>query len=361
VAQASGLCEVGHRRDACATKIRGSSVGETTITLIPGDGIGPEVIGAAARVVEALCPDVQWERYPAGQQACNETGEFLPEALLESVRRNRVALKGPVTTPVGCGFRSVNVALRKKLDLYAGVRPVKTRPGVPCRYSDVDVVVVRENTEGLYAGIEHELLPGIVETVKVTTEQASRRIARFAFDFARQWGRRKVTVLHKANIMKLTDGLFLTCARDAAKDWPDVAFEELILDNACLQLVTDPSRFDVLLTDSLVGDIVSDLCAGLAGGPGLAAGMNVGDACAVFEAVHGSAPDIAGTGRANPLAAILTAALMLRHIGRATEAARVEAAVHAILPDPASRTPDLGGKATTSEVADAVCRKLRSA
>ncbi|HPD13910.1 MAG TPA: isocitrate/isopropylmalate dehydrogenase family protein [Planctomycetota bacterium] len=331
----------------------------TPITLIPGDGIGPEVIEAAVRVVETLCPDVRWERYPAGQPACNETGEFLPEALLDSVRRNHIALKGPVTTPVGCGFRSVNVALRKKLALYAGVRPARNRPGLASRYAGVDIVVVRENTEGLYAGIEHELLPGIVETVKVTTEVASRRIAAFAFDFARRWGRRRVTVLHKANIMKLTDGLFLACAREAAKSYPDVAFEELLLDNACLQLVTDPSRFDVLLTDSLVGDLVSDLCAGLVGGIGLAAGMNVGDGCAVFEAVHGSAPDIAGTGRANPLAAILTAALMLRHLGRTREAERVEAAVDAILPDPASLTPDLGGTATTREVADAVCRKLQ--
>jgi len=331
----------------------------TPITLIPGDGIGPEVIEAAVRVVEALCPDVRWERYPAGQPACNETGEFLPEALLDSVRRNRIALKGPVTTPVGCGFRSVNVALRKKLELFAGVRPAKNRPGLAARYTGVDVVTVRENTEGLYAGVEHELLPGIVETVKVTTERASRRIAAFAFDLARRWGRRRVTMLHKANIMKLTDGLFLACAREAAKSYPDVAFEELLLDNACLQLVTDPSRFDVLLTDSLVGDIVSDLCAGLVGGIGLAAGMNVGDGCAVFEAVHGSAPDIAGTGRANPLAAILTAALMLRHMGRTREAERVEAAVDAILPDPASLTPDLGGTATTREVADAVCRKLQ--
>jgi len=331
----------------------------TPITLIPGDGIGPEVIEAAVRVVEALCPDVRWERYPAGQPACNETGEFLPEALLDSVRRNRIALKGPVTTPVGCGFRSVNVALRKKLELFAGVRPAKNRPGLAARYTGVDVVTVRENTEGLYAGVEHELLPGIVETVKVTTERASRRIAAFAFDLARRWGRRRVTMLHKANIMKLTDGLFLACAREAAKSYPDVAFEELLLDNACLQLVTDPSRFDVLLTDSLVGDIVSDLCAGLVGGIGLAAGMNVGDGCAVFEAVHGSAPDIAGTGRANPLAAILTAALMLRHMGRTREAERVEAAVDAILPDPASLTPDLGGTATTRKVADAVCRKLQ--
>jgi len=332
---------------------------KTAITLIPGDGIGPEVIGAAVRVVETLCPDVSWERYPAGQQACNETGEFLPEALLESVRRNRIALKGPVTTPIGCGFRSVNVALRKKLDLYAGVRPARNRPAVASRYRGVDIVVVRENTEGLYAGVEHELLPGVVETVKVTTERASRRIAAFAFDFARRWGRRRVTVLHKANIMKLTDGLFLACAREAARGCPEVAFEELLLDSACLQLVTDPQRFDVLLTDSLVGDIVSDLCAGLVGGLGLAAGMNVGDGCAVFEAVHGSAPDIAGTGRANPLAAILTAALMLRHMGRTAEADRVEAAVNEVLHDPASLTPDLGGTATTAAVADAVCQKLK--
>jgi isocitrate dehydrogenase (NAD+) len=330
-----------------------------TLTLVPGDGIGPEVTGAAVRVLEALCPDLTWERYPAGQQACNETGEFLPAALIESVRRNRVALKGPVTTPVGCGFRSVNVALRKQLGLYAGVRPARNRPGLASRYTGVDIVVVRENTEGLYAGIEHELLPGVVETVKVTTEQASRRIAEFAFRYACEHGRRKVTVLHKANIMKLTDGLFLSCAREAAAAHADVAFEELMLDNGCLQIVTDPCKFDVLLTDSFVGDMMSDLCAGLVGGIGVAPGANLGTGCAMFEAVHGSAPDIAGTGRANPLAMAATAALLLGHIGREGEARRLDAAIDALLLDGAPRTPDLGGMATTAEVTDALCRKLK--
>jgi isocitrate dehydrogenase (NAD+) len=328
----------------------------TTVTLIPGDGIGPEVTDATVRVLGTVCPVLTWETYPAGQEACTECGEFLPTELLESVRRNRVGLKGPVTTPVGCGFRSVNVELRKRLGLYAGVRPARSRPGVETRYSAVDLVVVRENTEGLYAGLEHELLPGIVETIKVTTREASLRIARFAFEYARSMGRRKVTALHKANIMKLTDGLFLSCAREMAEEYSEVEFDALLLDNGCMQLVSDPTRFDVLLTDSFVGDIVSDLCAGFVGGLGLAPGANVGDDCALFEAVHGAAPDIAGKGLANPLALIGSGAMLLRHIGRSEEAQRVETAVDALLADGAALTPDLGGSASTREVTDAICR-----
>lgn len=329
-----------------------------TITLIPGDGIGPEVTEAAVRVIETMVDGITWESFPAGQEGCDAFGEFLPTPLLDSVRKHKVALKGPVTTPVGCGFRSVNVELRKKLQLYAGVRPSKSRPGLETRYDDVDIVVVRENTEGLYAGIEHELLPGIVETIKVTTEQASRRIADFAFDYARRTGRTKVTVLHKANIMKRTDGLFLRCAQEAAETYDGIELESVLLDAGCMRLVSDPTPFQVLLTDSFVGDIISDLCAGLVGGLGLAPGANIGDGIAVFEAVHGSAPDIAGTGRANPLAMIGTAALLLRHLGREQEAERIDRAVDAVLADGSTLTPDLGGTASTAEVTDAVCAHL---
>jgi isocitrate dehydrogenase (NAD+) len=329
------------------------------ITLIPGDGIGPEVTRAAVRVLETVRPDLEWETFQAGQQACQETGEFLPQALLDSVRRNKLALKGPVTTPVGCGFRSVNVELRKRLGLYAGVRPSKSRPGIPSCFRNVDLVVVRENTEGLYSGLEHEVSPGIVESIKVTTEKASRRIARYAFDFARRHGRHKVTVLHKANIMKLTDGLFLRCAEEVAAENGEVAFESLMVDNACFQLARDPNAFDVLLADNLTGDIISDLCAGLVGGGlGVAPGANVGDECIVFEAVHGAAPDIAGTGRANPLALIASGALMLKHLGHEGEARRIENAIDDLLAEGAVRTPDLEGTSTTEEVTEAICGRL---
>ncbi len=331
---------------------------ETRITLIPGDGIGPEVTAAATQVVDAVCPDIQWETFPIGQPACNECGAFVPEGLLESVRRNQAALKGPATTPVGCGFRSVNVELRKKLELYAGVRPAIKRAGIPCRFESVDLVVIRENTEGLYAGIEHELLPGVVETIKVTTERASRRIADFAFRYAETHGRHKVTCLHKANIMKLTDGVFLEAARQAAAEHPDIEFEDILLDAGTMRLVQDPATFDVLLTDSLVGDVLSDLAAGLVGGLGLAPGANVGHACAVFEAVHGAAPDIAGTGRANPLALIISGAMMLRYIGRTEGADRIDRAVDDLLIDRAVLTPDLGGSATTAEVVETLCQHL---
>jgi isocitrate dehydrogenase (NAD+) len=327
-------------------------------TLIPGDGIGPEVTQAAVRVLEAAGADIEWEVFQAGAQAAQTAGALLPDALVESVRRNKVALKGPIITPVGTGFRSVNVELRKRLDLYAGVRPSRSRPGVPSCFRGVNLTVVRENTEGLYSGIEHEVLPGVVEAIKVTTERASRRIAAFAFDYARRRGRRKVTVLHKANIMKLTDGLFLRCAREVAAAYPDIAFQELLVDSACFQLVRNPLDFDVLLADNLIGDIISDLCAGLVGGLGIAPGANVGDDCVVFEAVHGAAPDIAGAGRANPLALIATGALMLRHVGMPEAADRVDAAIDDLLADGRVRTPDLGGTSTTSQVTDDVCRRL---
>ncbi|HKG12888.1 MAG TPA: isocitrate/isopropylmalate dehydrogenase family protein, partial [Pyrinomonadaceae bacterium] len=285
-----------------------------TITLIPGDGIGPEVSSAVVRIVEATGVDIKWETHYAGAQALEKFGSTLPEELLESIKRNKVALKGPITTPVGKGFTSVNVGLRKALDLYANLRPVRALPNVPARYPELDLVVVRENTEDLYAGIEHVVVPGVVESIKVITEKASTRIARYAFEFARREGRRKVTAVHKANIMKLSDGLFLDCFRKVAADYPEVEADDKIVDNACMQLVMRPEQFDIMLLENLYGDIVSDLCAGLIGGLGLVPGANIGELGAVFEAVHGSAPDIAGKNVANPLALIMSGVMMLNHI-----------------------------------------------
>jgi isocitrate dehydrogenase (NAD+) len=330
------------------------------VTLIPGDGIGPEVTAATLRVLSAAGVDITWERFPAGAQALAEHGTPLPDALLASIRRTRVALKGPVTTPVGGGFTSVNVGLRKALDLYANVRPVKSIPGVKTRYENVDLVVVRENTEDLYSGLEHVVVPGVVESLKVITERASTRIARFACDYARKHGRKKVTVVHKANIMKLSDGLFLDCFRKVVQHYPEVQPEEKIVDNMCMQLVMHPERYDVLLMENLYGDILSDLATGLVGGLGVVPGANIGDSMAVFEAVHGSAPDIAGRGVANPTAMILSATMMLRYIEEPQAADRIEAALFAVLSEDGIKTPDLGGTATTTEFTEAIAARLMS-
>lgn len=330
-----------------------------TVSLIPGDGIGPEVTDAAVAVVEAAGVDIRWERLEAGGEVAAKYGTPLPESVLNSIRANRVALKGPVATPVGEGFGSVNVAIRKGLDLYACVRPVASLSGVPTRYADIDLVVIRENTEGLYSGIEHLVVPGVAESLKVITEKASTRIARFAFEFAVTHGRRKVTAVHKANIMKISDGLFLECVRRVQRGYPQLEYEEMIVDAVCMNLVRDPWRFDVLLMENLYGDILSDLCAGLVGGLGVVPGANIGDQCAVFEAVHGSAPDIACRGIANPTACILSAAMMLDHVGESTAAARIRRELDAVLADGKHVTPDLGGSATTSEMTQAICTGLK--
>src|SRR5690606_7591265 len=290
-----------------------------------------EVTGAALEVLEAAGAAVTWEPVEAGGEVVAKYGTPVPEPALQTIRRLGVALKGPITTPVGEGFRSANVTLRQALDLYACVRPVKSIPGLPTRFGGVDLVVIRENTEGLYSGREHRVAPGVVTSLKVMTERACLRIARFAFALAARDGRRRVTAVHKANIMKLTDGLFLECARKIAREHPGVDYDEMIIDNCALQLVRDPTRFDVLLLENLYGDIISDLCAGLVGGLGVVPGANIGDDCAVFEAVHGSAPDIAGKRIANPTAVILSAVELLRHVGQTQVARRVEAAVHAAL------------------------------
>ena len=328
------------------------------VTLIPGDGIGPEVAAAAVRVLTATGIPFEWETQPAGASAIGEHGTALPPQVLESVRRNKLALKGPTETPVGTGHRSVNVELRKQLDLYANLRPVQSLPGVKSRYEAVDLVVVRENTEDLYSGLEHVVVPGVVESLKIITEKASLRIARFAFDYSRAHARQKVTAVHKANIMKLSDGLFLDCCRRVAKEYADVAYDEIIVDNACMQLVLEPSRFDVLLLENLYGDIVSDLCAGFVGGLGMAPGANIGVAAALFEAVHGSAPDIAGKNLANPIALILSGTLMLDHLGEHPAAERVRRAVRAVLAEGKKLTRDLGGTAGTTEIAEAIASSI---
>jgi isocitrate dehydrogenase (NAD+) len=328
------------------------------VTLIPGDGIGPEVVAAAVRVLSATGVEFEWDTQPAGATAIGEHGSALPERTLESIRRNKVAFKGPTETPIGTGHRSVNVELRKTLDLYANLRPVKTLPGVKSRYENVDVVVVRENTEDLYSGLEHVVVPGVVESIKIITEKASTRIAKFAFEYATANARRKVTAVHKANIMKLSDGLFLDCCRAVAKHHPDVTYDEMIVDNTCMQLVLDPTRFDILLLENLYGDIVSDLCAGFIGGLGMAPGANIGTDIALFEAVHGSAPDIAGKNLANPIAVILSGAMMLDHLGEQKAADRVRQAVHAVLREGKKLTRDLGGTAGTTEIAEAIAARV---
>jgi len=329
-----------------------------TITLIPGDGIGPEVTYAVVRIVAASGVAVDWDRHVAGVEAFQRTGTALPVDLIDSIRRNRVALKGPVTTPIGGGFTSVNVGLRKALELYANLRPVWNLPGLPSRFEGVNLVIVRENTEDLYAGLEHEVVPGVVESLKIITERASTRIARFAFDYAKRNGRKRVTAIHKANIMKLGDGLFLSSTRAVAPQYPDIVYDERIVDAACMHLVMNPGQFDVLVMPNLYGDIVSDLCAGLVGGLGVVGSANLGAETAVFEAVHGSAPDIAGKNIANPTALLLSAILMLRHIGEGTAADRIMQALERVLSSGAVRTRDLKGSASTTEFADALCRAM---
>lgn len=329
-----------------------------TVTLIPGDGIGPEVSAAAVRVLSATGVEFEWQTEIAGACAVGEHGSALPERVLDSIRRNKVALKGPTETPVGTGHRSVNVALRKQLDLYANLRPLRTLPGVETRFEDVDVVVVRENTEDLYSGLEHVVVPGVVESLKIITERASTNIALFAFAYALEHGRERVTAVHKANIMKLSDGLFLDCCRRVAQEYPQITYDEMIIDNTCMQLVLDPTRFDTLLLENLYGDIVSDLCAGLVGGLGLAPGANFGDELAVFEAVHGSAPDIAGKNLANPIALILSSAMMLEHLGEKDAARRLRKAVNTVLSEGKTLTRDLGGTAGTTEIAEAIAARV---
>lgn len=330
-----------------------------TITLIPGDGIGPEIVAATVRIIEASGVDIEWETHILGAQALEKYGVTLPEAAIESIKKNKVALKAPLTTPVGKGFTSVNVGLRKLLDLYANVRPVKALPNVEARYPELDLVVIRENTESLYAGLEHIVVPGVVESLKIITDKASTRIARYAFEFAHANNRKKVTAVHKANIMKLSDGLFLECFYKVAKDFPDITADDKIVDNCCMQLVMRPEQFDVLVLENLYGDIISDLCAGLIGGLGLAPGANIGEIGAVFEAVHGSAPDIAGQGVANPTAILMSAIMMLRHIGETDAANRVEKAMLEVFTEGNIRTKDLGGTAKTADFANAIIDKLK--
>jgi len=335
-----------------------STKSEHHATLLPGDGIGPEVTEAAVRVLDAAGVRMVWDRVEAGGEVVAKYGTAIPEPTLQSIRKRGLALKGPITTPVGEGFRSANVTLRQDLDLYACVRPVKSIAGVQTRFEGVDLIVVRENTEDLYSGLEHRVAPGVVESIKVITERACLRIAKFAFRMAEREGRKKITAVHKANIMKLSDGLFLECCRRVARDHRDVEYGEVIVDNCAMQLVRDPGQFDVLLLENLYGDIMSDLCAGLVGGLGVVPGANIGDDVAVFEAVHGSAPDIAGKRFANPTAVILSAVEMLKYVGETEAARRVEAAVHATLAEPALRTRDLGGKASTDQFTDSVIERL---
>lgn len=330
-----------------------------TITLIPGDGIGPEIVAATVRTIEATGVEIEWETQIIGAYALEKFGTTIPEETIESIKRNKVALKGPLATPIGKGFTSVNVGLRKALDLYANVRPIKALPNVECRYPELDLIIVRENTEDLYAGLEHVVVPGVVESIKIITEKASTRIARYAFEHAVNNNRKKVTAMHKANIMKLSDGLFLECFRNVAKEYPDIEADDKIIDNACMQLVMRPEQFDVMVLENLYGDIVSDLCAGLIGGLGLAPGANIGELGAVFEAVHGSAPDIAGQGIANPTAIMMSALLMLRHIGEGAAADRMEKAMMDVFAEGEVRTKDLGGSASTADFANAIIEKLR--
>src|ERR1700752_1815542 len=328
-------------------------------TLIPGDGIGPEVTQATVRILEATGVKFEWETFAVGADAYEKHGEYIPKEVIESIERTRVALKGPVTTPVGGGFSSINVALRKKFDLYANFRPIRNLPHIPTRYPDVDLIIVRENTEGLYSGIAHEVVPGGVESLKIMTEKACIRIARFAFEYARNNKRKKIHAIHKANIMKLSDGLFLRCARGVAKEYPEITYGEHIVDNTCMQLVMNPYQYDMLLMENLYGDIISDLCAAFVGGLGLVPGANFGDACAIFEAVHGSAPDIAGKNLANPTALLRSALLMLRHLGEREAALRVRNALERVYRTRDKLTRDVGGKAGTSEFADAVIEEVQ--
>jgi isocitrate dehydrogenase (NAD+) len=330
------------------------------ITLIPGDGIGPEVTQAAVRILEATGLKFEWESFAAGAEAFEKYHEYIPKELTESIQRTRVGLKGPVTTPIGGGFASINVTLRKQFELYANFRPIRNLPHIPTRYPEVDLVIVRENTESLYSGLEHEVVPGVVESLKIITEKASTRIAKFAFEYARKNQRKKVHAIHKANIMKLSDGLFLRCCRNVAKDFPEIAYAEHIVDNTCMQLVMNPYQYDVMVMENLYGDIISDLCAAFIGGLGMVPSANFGDHCAIFEAVHGSAPDIAGKNLANPTAVIRCSLLMLRHLGEFDAATKIRNALEKVYRTRDKLTKDVGGKAGTSEFADSIIEAMET-
>lgn len=328
------------------------------VTIIPGDGIGPEVMDATLRILAAAGSPLEWEEVEAGEKVIEREGTPLPVSVLDSIKRNKVALKGPITTPVGKGFKSVNVTLRKELNLYANLRPVKNLPNVRTRFENVDIVVVRENTEDLYVGIERQVEEGRAEAIKIISADASRRIARFAFEYAKMYNRKKVTAVHKANILKLTDGLFLECCKEVSRDYPQIKFDEKIVDNMCMQLVQSPESFDILVMPNLYGDILSDLAAGLVGGLGLVPGANIGDEAALFEAVHGSAPDIAGMNKANPIALLLSACMMLDYLKYQDISQRIRAAVDQVLLDGQFITSDLGGSSSTNEITEAIMAKL---
>src|SRR4029077_11877834 len=330
------------------------------ITLIPGDGIGPEVTQATVRILEASGVKFEWETFQAGAEAFEKYHEYIPKELTQSIERTHVALKGPVTTPIGGGFASINVQLRKQFELYANFRPISNLPHIPTRYPDVDLIIVRENTESLYSGIEHEVVPGVVESIKIITAKASTRIARFAFEYARKNKRKKIHAIHKANIMKLSDGLFLRCCRNVAKEFPEITYGEHIVDNTCMQLVMNPYQYDTLVMENLYGDIISDLCAAFVGGLGLVPSANLGESCAIFEAVHGSAPDIAGKDIANPTAVIRCSLLMLRHLGEHDAANRIRHALEKVYRTRDKLTRDVGGKAGTSEFADSIIEVMES-
>jgi isocitrate dehydrogenase (NAD+) len=330
------------------------------VTLIPGDGIGPEVSKAVVRILEATGVKFDWETFEVGAEAYEKHGEYIPKEVIESIERTRVALKGPVTTPVGGGFPSINVALRKKFDLYANFRPIRNLPHIPTRYPEVDLIIVRENTESLYSGLEHEVVPGVIESLKIITEKASTRIARFAFEYAQKNQRKKVHAIHKANIMKLSDGLFLRCCRNVSKNYPEVTYAEHIVDNTCMQLVMNPYQYDVLVMENLYGDIISDLCAAFVGGLGFVPSANLGEDCAMFEAVHGSAPDIAGKNLANPTALLRSALLMVRHLGEHEAATQIRNALERVYRHREKLTRDIGGQAGTSEFADAVIQEMEN-
>ena len=329
-----------------------------TITLIPGDGIGTEVSAAVKKILAAAGVEIAWEEIPARAEFERRGIDFMQSGVVDSIRKNRVALKGPMKTEVAAGARSINVGLRQALDLYANLRPIKNLVGVQSRFNDVDVVLVRENTEDLYAGLEHTVVPGVVESLKIITEKASTRIAHFAFEYARKHGRKKIHGIHKANIMKLSDGLFLNSIRKVAPEYPEVEYKELIIDNACMQMVLDPHQFDMLLLTNLYGDIMSDLAAGLVGGLGVVPSGNIGENAAIFEAVHGTAPDIAGKGTANPTALLMSAIMMLDHLGELPAARRVETALHKVYREGRILTRDVGGKASTAEFTQAVIDDL---
>src|SRR5271157_3457874 len=330
------------------------------VTLIPGDGIGPEVIRATVRILEATGVKFEWESFAAGAEAYEKYHEYIPKELTTSIERTHIGLKGPVTTPIGGGFSSINVALRKQFELFANFRPIRNLPAVATHYPGVDLIVIRENTEGLYSGIEHEVVPGVVESLKIITEKASTRIAKFAFAYARRVHRTKIHAIHKANIMKLSDGLFIRCSRNISKEYPEITYGEHIVDNTCMQLVMNPYQYDILLLENLYGDIVSDLCAAFVGGLGMVPSGNFGEHCAIFEAVHGSAPDIAGKNLANPTALIRCSLIMLRHLGEFDAALKIRNALEKVYRDRQKLTRDVGGQAGTSECADSLIEALQT-